>query len=220
MRFQKKQNLIGKELLHSKNDYGDAGIVYALFVSAKIKFCILLKDNGLLQQKVTFKGCDREISQIGFEYFLKLEKGLIVRITSKLNWKRDLLDVKVPHRVMNCENCQNDKMCRSCIIAPKLICFDFDISRSCDKCLRTTTQIRSYSTEINKLNREPPDEIGYMLHHYVGEKIVEEEERDQTQVSYGKGNKCFLEMNHDNYIKNRKICRGCYNQNKRKQFRV
>ena len=62
-----------------------------------------------------------------------MEKGLIVRITSKLNWERDLLGVKVPHRLINCENCQNDKMCRSYIIDPKLNCFDCELSRSCDK---------------------------------------------------------------------------------------
>ena len=35
-----------------------------------------------------------------------------------------------------------------------------------------------------------------MLPHYVCENIVEEE-KDQIQVSYGKRNKCFVEMIHD-----------------------
>ena len=93
-------------------------------MSAKIKFCILIDDNGLLQQKITFKCCNREISQIGFKDFLNLEKGLIVRNTSKLNWKRNLLGIKLPQRVINCENCQNDKMCQPCKIYPKLKFFD------------------------------------------------------------------------------------------------
>ena len=107
-------------------------------------------------------------------------------------------------------------MCRWCKIDRKLNCFDCEISRSCDKCLRRITQKKFHSTENNKLNREPPDENGYMLPHYVGEAIVEEDERDQTRVSYDKCNKCLVEMNHDSYIKNRKKCRGCLNQNKRK----
>ena len=131
-----------------------------------------------------------------------METGLIVRNTSKLNWKRDLLGVKIPHRVINCENCQNDKMFRSCIIDLKLNSFDCEISRSCDKCPKTITQIKLYSTKINKLKRQPPDGNGYMLPHYVGEDFVEQEAREQTQVSYGKRNKCFAELNHDNYIKN------------------
>ena len=127
----KEKSLVGKDLFQSKNNYGYAGIVSGLFLAPKIKYCIVIDDNGLLQQKVTFKGRDREISKIGFKDFLIMEKGLIVRNTSKLNWKRDLLGVKVPHRVINCENCQNNEMCRSCIIDPKLNCFDCEISRSC-----------------------------------------------------------------------------------------
>ena len=149
----KEKSLIGKDLCQSKNDYGDAGIVYGLFLAPKIKYCFVIDDNGLLQQKVTFKGCDREISKIGFTDFFIMDKGLIVRNTSKLIWKRDLLGIKGPHRVINCENCQNDKVCRSCIINPKLNCFDCEISRSCDKCLNRITQVKLYSTEINKLKR-------------------------------------------------------------------
>ena len=77
-------------------------------MSAIIKYCTVIDENGLLQQKITFKGCDREILQIGFIVF-NLEKGLIVRNTSKLNWKQDLLGGKVPHRDINCGNCQNEK---------------------------------------------------------------------------------------------------------------
>ena len=89
-------------------------------MSAKIKHCVTIDDNGLHQQKITFKCYDSEISQIGFKDFLNMEKSLIVRNTSKLTWKRDSLGVNVPHRILNCENCQNDKMCRSCKINPKL----------------------------------------------------------------------------------------------------
>ena len=153
----REQNLIGKDLYQSKNDYGDAGIVYALFMRAKIKYCIVIDDNGLLQQKITFKCCYREESQKGFKDFLDMVKGLIVRKTSKLIWKGDLLGVKVPHRVINCENCRIDKMCRSCTIDPKLNCFGCEISRSCENCLKTITQIKVYSTETNNLKRLPPD---------------------------------------------------------------
>ena len=186
-------------------------------MSAKTKYCIVIDDNGLLQQKITFKGCDLEISQVGFKDFLNMEKGLIARNTSKLNWKRDLLGFKVPQSVNNCENCQNDKMCRLCIIDPNLNCFDCEISKSCDKCLERITQIKVYSREINKLKRLPPDENGCMLPHYVGENTLKvEEDKDQTQVSYGKCKTCFVELNHDSYIKNIRICKRCYNKSRRK----
>ena len=77
----KEQNLIGKNLYQPKHDYGDADIVNVLFMTAKIKYCIVIDENGLLQQKITFKGCHREMSQIGFKHFLKMEKDLIVRNT-------------------------------------------------------------------------------------------------------------------------------------------
>ena len=56
------------------------------------------------------------------------------------------------------------------------------------------------STEINKPKRQIPNENGYMLTHYAGKNIVEEE-KEQIQVSHGNCNNCFVEMNHDNYIK-------------------
>ena len=44
-----------------------------------------------------------------------------------------------------------------------------------------------------------------MLPHYLRENVGEvEEDKDQTRVSYGKCNKCSVELNHDNYIKNNK----------------
>ena len=104
----------------------------------------------------------------------------------------------------------------TCIIDSKLDCFDCKVSKSCDKCLKRITQIKLYSTKNNKLKRLPPDENGYMLPRCVGEDIVEQEERNQTQVSHGKGNATFVELNHDIYIKSRKRCRRCYIQNRRK----
>ena len=79
------------------------------------------------------------MSQIRLKDFPNMEKGLIVRNTSNLKWKRDLLGVKYPHRFINCENCQNDKMCRSCINDLKLNCFHCEITRLCDKCFKKIT---------------------------------------------------------------------------------
>ena len=69
-----------------------------------------------------------------------MEKVLIVRNISKRNWKRDLLGVKVPNRVVNGETCQDDKTCQTCVSDPKLNCFDCEVVKSCDKCLQRITQ--------------------------------------------------------------------------------
>ena len=97
-----------------------------------------------------------------------MENGLIVRNISNLNWKRSLLGVKIPHRVGDCENCQDDKTCQSFVSDPNLHCFDCEVEKSYDKRLIRITQIESYSTEINKLKKQIPNENGYMLPHYVG----------------------------------------------------
>ena len=44
-------------------------------MSAKLKYCIVIDDNGLLEQNITFKGCDCEKSQIGFKDLLTLKKA-------------------------------------------------------------------------------------------------------------------------------------------------
>ena len=80
----------------------------------------------------------------------------------------------------NSGNCQIEKMCRSSMIDCKLNCSGSEISRSCNKGLKRITQIKLRSTEINKLKSQPPNSNGYMITHYVGEEIVEEEERSDT----------------------------------------
>ena len=103
----------------------------------KINYCIVIDDNGLLPKKLLSKVVIVKYREI--KDFINMEKGLIVRNISKLNWKRDLLGVKVPHKVIDCEKCQNDKTCQPCEIDPKLNSFDCEISRSCGK--RRITQI-------------------------------------------------------------------------------
>ena len=51
-----KAGLVGKNLLQSKNDYGDGGIFYGLFLAPKIKYCLPINKNGVIDQKKCFKG--------------------------------------------------------------------------------------------------------------------------------------------------------------------
>ena len=71
-----ENGLIGKNLWQSKNDYGDnAGIIYGLFLAPKVKYSIVIDENGVLSQKTTFKGFNQNIIDIIFKDFLDLEKG-------------------------------------------------------------------------------------------------------------------------------------------------
>ena len=139
----KRKGLIGKELFQSKNEYGDAGIIHRLFLCPKVKYCIVINEMGILSEKTISKGYDQEISGVSFKDFLDLEGGQTVQNISKLKWKRELQGIKVPHRGINCENCQEDKRCQPCITDPGMNCFDCEIAKSCKDCYEKITQVKT-----------------------------------------------------------------------------
>ena len=51
-----KNGFIGNNLGQGKNDYGDGGIVFGLYLAPKVKYNIVLTEDFMLQEKVTFKG--------------------------------------------------------------------------------------------------------------------------------------------------------------------
>ena len=163
----KTKGLIGKALYQSKNDYGNGGILYRFFLAPKIKYCIVIDENGILSQKTTFKGYDENMVGLNFKDFLDLERGDTILGKSKLNWKRDLHGVKILHRILQCQQSDNDKICEGCEISPKMNCFECEVEKACRNCLKRITQIKYYSTEINKLKRLPENDFGYMLPHYT-----------------------------------------------------
>ena len=46
-----EKNLVGKNLLQGKNDHGDGGILYALFLAPKIKYCLTINKFGIIDEK-------------------------------------------------------------------------------------------------------------------------------------------------------------------------
>ena len=66
--FQKKnwdilvdKKCVDDKLGQGKNDYEDGEIIFGLFIGAKIKYCIVLHKSGELEEKITFKGYNKEI---------------------------------------------------------------------------------------------------------------------------------------------------------------
>ena len=104
---------------------------------------------------------------LNFKDFLDLEKGDTILGKSKLNWKTTLHGIKITHRVFQCSQCVNDKICKHCEMSPKMICFECEVVKACRSCLKRITQIKYYSTEINKIKRLPENEFGFMLPHYT-----------------------------------------------------
>ena len=142
-----------------------------MFLCPKTKHCIVINELRSLTEKTIFKGCDREMSGVSFEEILDLKRGQTVKNISKLKWRRELQGIKVPHRKINCGNCLEDEKCQSCVSYSKMNCFDCELAKSCRGCYRKKTQIATYSTEINKLNREAQIENAYMLPHYVEDVV-------------------------------------------------
>ena len=89
--------------------------------------------------------------------------------------------LKYPIEKINCENCLEDEKCQSCISDPKMNCCERELAKSCKDCYKIITQIKTYSTEIKKLKRQPSNENGYILPHYVEDvvEIVIIEEKNQ-----------------------------------------
>ena len=47
----KEKNLVDKNLLQGKNDYGDGGIFYGLFLAPKIKYCSTINKFCIIDEK-------------------------------------------------------------------------------------------------------------------------------------------------------------------------
>ncbi len=92
---------------------------------------------------------------MSFKDFLDLEKGLTITNRSKIKWKREISGVIIPHREIDCNHCDENKLCKTCIIKPEMNCFQCEISKSCKDCLNKITRIAEYSVEINKWKRKP-----------------------------------------------------------------
>ncbi|ESP00355.1 hypothetical protein LOTGIDRAFT_173258 [Lottia gigantea] len=56
-----------------KNDYGDGGIIYGLYLAPKVKYNIILTSDGILKEKKTFKGYSND--KISVEDYIRLASG-------------------------------------------------------------------------------------------------------------------------------------------------
>ena len=85
-----------------------------------------------------------------------------------IDWTKKFEGIKIPHRRQNCSDCDNRKKCSDCVIKPKMNCFNCEMENSCKICLNLISQKKTYSSDINKLKRKPPNENHQMLPYYVG----------------------------------------------------
>ncbi|ESO97651.1 hypothetical protein LOTGIDRAFT_152742 [Lottia gigantea] len=67
-----------------KNDYGDGGIIFGLYLAPKVKYNIILTSDGVLKEKKTFKGYSK--GKISVEDYIRLASGLDVTNEFKKPW--------------------------------------------------------------------------------------------------------------------------------------
>ena len=85
---------------------------------------------------------------LNFKNYVDMEKGETISGKSKLKWKREMYGTKIPHRVFQCSEYDDNKICNQCESQLKINGFECEIVRSCKKCVRKRTQIKYYSNEI------------------------------------------------------------------------
>ncbi|ESO90879.1 hypothetical protein LOTGIDRAFT_163768 [Lottia gigantea] len=69
-----------------KNDYGDGGIIYGLYLAPKVKYNIILTSDGILKEKKTFKGYSND--KIAVEDYIRLDSGQDVTNEFKKPWEK------------------------------------------------------------------------------------------------------------------------------------
>ena len=123
---------------------GKSDIFYRFFLALKFKFCNVINKNGVLslEEKTTFRGNDHNMMGLNLKKILDLENAETISRKLKLNWKRGLHGVKIPHRVFQCLKCNNNKICNQCESKPRTICFDCELVKSCEHCIRKKPKLK------------------------------------------------------------------------------
>ena len=143
-----KAGLFGENLLQGKKDYKDGGIFYGLFLSPKIKFCLTIIKYGVIDENEIFKGFKDVKDVLDKKVYFNMGDGdkLIAKIP--LSWKKSFTQgVVIPHKMRNCNKCNQDVLC--------------------DECDKLVNQRKEFSTNLNELKRERPNDFGHMLPKYI-----------------------------------------------------
>ena len=110
-----REGLAGKNLLQGKNDYKDGGIFYALFLAPKIKYCLIINNYGVIDEKKCFKSFTDVSNIFDREQNFKMLNGDDMIANIHLSWKKSFSQgVVIPHKMKNCSDCKKDILCDEC----------------------------------------------------------------------------------------------------------
>ena len=127
--------LVGKNLLQGKNDYKDGGIFYGLFRALKMKDCLTINKNGVIDEHKTFKGFTNVCDNLDRKEYFKMFEGDKLLGKVPLSWKKSFSQgVVIPHKMRNCNKCTKDILC--------------------DDCDKLVNHNKEFSANLNELKRE------------------------------------------------------------------
>ena len=70
-----KAGLVAKNRLQGENDYKDGGIFYGLFLAPKIKYCLTINENGVIDEHKTFEGFSNVSDNLDRKEYSKMFDG-------------------------------------------------------------------------------------------------------------------------------------------------
>ena len=82
-----ENNLVGEKLGQGKNDYGNGGIFYGLFLAPKIKYCLTINEYGIINEKKTFKGFGDINRLLDTKKYFDMYEGKPVEGKFLISWK-------------------------------------------------------------------------------------------------------------------------------------
>ncbi|ESO87076.1 hypothetical protein LOTGIDRAFT_154566 [Lottia gigantea] len=78
------------EYCKGKNDYGDGGIIFGLYLAPKVKYNIIITSGGVLKEKKTFKGYSND--KITVDDYIRLASGHDISNKFKEKWKKSFIN--------------------------------------------------------------------------------------------------------------------------------
>ena len=119
-----------------------------MFLAPKIKCCLTINKNGVIDEHKTFKGFTNVSDNLDRKEYFKMFEGDKLVAKVPLSWEKSFSQgVVIPHKLRNCTDCQKDILC--------------------DGCDSLVNQKKEFSANLNELKREPPNEFGHMLPKYI-----------------------------------------------------
>ena len=100
----------------------------------------------------------------------------------------------IPHRKQDCSDCDNRKICSDCVMKPEMNCFNHEIERACKSCLDLISRKKTYFTDINCLERKPPNENHQMHPQY---------ENKQNNIDFDSAKEVLMEVDKKMFEKRR-----------------